>query len=162
MSSVQFCQSNEKLTSSSPKTDRLCVCVCFLQVTTLYLVQVSGLLSVWLLQFCNSMLLGSLVLSFIAAALLVRHCQVSVFSCVHGSKRKSWKLRAAFEGLRTSPIGGKGHFLNLTLLSFNSQAGAVCFQFHLLQVPKTIPNDKDTFRPTQGPYKTPSKFRVLV
>uniref|UniRef100_A0A3B5M2T2 Uncharacterized protein n=1 Tax=Xiphophorus couchianus TaxID=32473 RepID=A0A3B5M2T2_9TELE len=35
------------------------------QVTTLYLVQVSGLLSVWLLQFCNSMILGSLVLSFI-------------------------------------------------------------------------------------------------
>ncbi|XP_075884563.1 protein C-mannosyl-transferase DPY19L3 [Nelusetta ayraudi] len=48
------------------------------QVTTLYLVQVSGLLSVWLLQFCNSMLLGSLVLSFIAAALLVRHCQPGV------------------------------------------------------------------------------------
>ncbi|KAJ0056346.1 hypothetical protein NL108_006454, partial [Boleophthalmus pectinirostris] len=45
------------------------------QVTTLYLVQVSGLLSVWLLQFCNSMLLGSLVLSFIVAALFVRHCQ---------------------------------------------------------------------------------------
>uniref|UniRef100_A0A3B3ZPI8 Uncharacterized protein n=1 Tax=Periophthalmus magnuspinnatus TaxID=409849 RepID=A0A3B3ZPI8_9GOBI len=39
------------------------------QVTTLYLVQVSGLLSVWLLQFCNSMILGSLVLSFIVAAL---------------------------------------------------------------------------------------------
>ncbi|XP_035483235.1 probable C-mannosyltransferase DPY19L3 isoform X2 [Scophthalmus maximus] len=53
-------------------------CVDFLtttQVTTLYLVQVSGLLSVWLLQFCNSMILGSLVLSFIVAALFVRHCQ---------------------------------------------------------------------------------------
>uniref|UniRef100_A0A667X736 Dpy-19 like C-mannosyltransferase 3 n=1 Tax=Myripristis murdjan TaxID=586833 RepID=A0A667X736_9TELE len=48
------------------------------QVTTLYLVQVSGLLSVWLLQFCNSMILGSLVLSFIVAALFVKHCQVSV------------------------------------------------------------------------------------
>uniref|UniRef100_A0A8C8DI92 Dpy-19 like C-mannosyltransferase 3 n=1 Tax=Oryzias sinensis TaxID=183150 RepID=A0A8C8DI92_9TELE len=47
------------------------------QVTTLYLVQVSGLLSVWLLQFCNSMILGSLVLSFIVAALFVRHCQVT-------------------------------------------------------------------------------------
>ncbi|XP_068174333.1 protein C-mannosyl-transferase DPY19L3 isoform X1 [Antennarius striatus] len=45
------------------------------QVTTLYLVQVSGLLSVWLLQFCNSMLLGSLVLSFIVAALFIRRCQ---------------------------------------------------------------------------------------
>ncbi|XP_060900621.1 probable C-mannosyltransferase DPY19L3 isoform X3 [Labrus mixtus] len=45
------------------------------QVTTLYLVQVSALLSVWLLQFCNSMILGSLVLSFIVAALFVRHCQ---------------------------------------------------------------------------------------
>lgn len=56
----------------------VCVCVCVsTQVTTLYLVQVSGLLSVWLLQFCNSMILGSLVLSFIVAALFVRHCQVS-------------------------------------------------------------------------------------
>ncbi|XP_040898120.1 probable C-mannosyltransferase DPY19L3 isoform X4 [Toxotes jaculatrix] len=56
-------------------------CVDFLtttQVTTLYLVQVSGLLSVWLLQFCNSMILGSLVLSFIVAALFVRHCQSSL------------------------------------------------------------------------------------
>ncbi|KAK7913203.1 hypothetical protein WMY93_013414 [Mugilogobius chulae] len=48
------------------------------QVTTLYLVQVSGLLSVWLLQFCNSMILGSLVLSFIVAALFVRHCQTGL------------------------------------------------------------------------------------
>uniref|UniRef100_A0A8C7X484 Dpy-19 like C-mannosyltransferase 3 n=1 Tax=Oryzias sinensis TaxID=183150 RepID=A0A8C7X484_9TELE len=48
------------------------------QVTTLYLVQVSGLLSVWLLQFCNSMILGSLVLSFIVAALFVRHCQTDL------------------------------------------------------------------------------------
>ncbi|XP_068616423.1 protein C-mannosyl-transferase DPY19L3 [Brachionichthys hirsutus] len=45
------------------------------QVTTLYLVQVSGLLSVWLLQFCNAMLLGSLVLSFIVAALFVKYWQ---------------------------------------------------------------------------------------
>ncbi|CAK6962016.1 probable C-mannosyltransferase DPY19L3 [Scomber scombrus] len=45
------------------------------QVTTLYLVQVSGLLSVWLLQFCNSMVLGSLVLSFIVAVLFIRHFQ---------------------------------------------------------------------------------------
>ncbi|XP_038556780.1 probable C-mannosyltransferase DPY19L3 isoform X3 [Micropterus salmoides] len=48
------------------------------QVTTLYLVQVSGLLSVWLLQFCNSMILGSLVLSFIVAALFIRHCQTGL------------------------------------------------------------------------------------
>ncbi|XP_020556585.1 probable C-mannosyltransferase DPY19L3 isoform X1 [Oryzias latipes] len=48
------------------------------QVTTLYLVQVSGLLSVWLLQFFNSMILGSLVLSFIVAALFVRHCQTDL------------------------------------------------------------------------------------
>lgn len=48
------------------------------QVTTLYLVQVCGLLSVWLLQFCNSMILGSLVLSFIVAALFVRHCQTGL------------------------------------------------------------------------------------
>lgn len=48
------------------------------QVTTLYLVQVCGLLSVWLLQFCNSMILGSLVLSFIVATLFVRHCQTGL------------------------------------------------------------------------------------
>ncbi|XP_078018000.1 protein C-mannosyl-transferase DPY19L3 isoform X4 [Epinephelus lanceolatus] len=56
-------------------------CVDFLtttQVTTMYLVQVSSLLSVWLLQFCNSMILGSLVLSFIVAALFIRHCQSSL------------------------------------------------------------------------------------
>ncbi|KAJ7985832.1 hypothetical protein DPEC_G00344570 [Dallia pectoralis] len=45
------------------------------QVTCLYLVQVSGLLSVWFLQFCNSMILGSLALSFIVAALFVKHFQ---------------------------------------------------------------------------------------
>ncbi|CAJ1048557.1 probable C-mannosyltransferase DPY19L3 isoform X2 [Xyrichtys novacula] len=45
------------------------------QVTTLYLIQASGLLSVCIFQFCNTMILGSLVLSFIVAALLVRHCQ---------------------------------------------------------------------------------------
>ncbi|KAM4602898.1 protein C-mannosyl-transferase DPY19L3 [Polymixia lowei] len=45
------------------------------QVTTLYLVQVSTLLSVWLLQFCNTMILGSLVLSFIVSALFIKHCQ---------------------------------------------------------------------------------------
>ncbi|XP_058484530.1 probable C-mannosyltransferase DPY19L3 isoform X3 [Solea solea] len=48
------------------------------QVTTLYLVQLSGLLSVWLVQFCNSMILGSLVVSFIVAALFIRHCQSSL------------------------------------------------------------------------------------
>ncbi|KAM4593950.1 protein C-mannosyl-transferase DPY19L3 isoform 2-T2 [Odontesthes bonariensis] len=48
------------------------------QVTTLYLVQVCGLLSVWLLQFCNSMILGSLVLSFIVSALFIRHCQTGL------------------------------------------------------------------------------------
>ncbi|CAB1339586.1 unnamed protein product [Coregonus sp. 'balchen'] len=37
--------------------------------------QVSSLLSVWLLQFCNSMILGSLALSFIVAALFVKHFQ---------------------------------------------------------------------------------------
>nr|XP_057932746.1 probable C-mannosyltransferase DPY19L3 [Doryrhamphus excisus] len=45
------------------------------QATTMYLVQVASLLSVWLLQFFNAMILGSLVLSFILAALLVRHFQ---------------------------------------------------------------------------------------
>ncbi|XP_015224035.1 protein C-mannosyl-transferase DPY19L3 isoform X1 [Lepisosteus oculatus] len=45
------------------------------QVTALYLVHAVNLFLVWLLQFCNSMLLGSLVLSFIFAALIVRHFQ---------------------------------------------------------------------------------------
>ncbi|XP_048118487.1 probable C-mannosyltransferase DPY19L3 isoform X1 [Alosa alosa] len=45
------------------------------QVTSLYLVQAISLLSVWLLQFCNSMILGSLALSFVVAALSVRHFQ---------------------------------------------------------------------------------------
>ncbi|XP_062405399.1 probable C-mannosyltransferase DPY19L3 isoform X1 [Sardina pilchardus] len=45
------------------------------QVTSLYLVQAMSLLSVWLLQFCNSMILGSLALSFVVAALFVRHFQ---------------------------------------------------------------------------------------
>ncbi|KAM6977862.1 protein C-mannosyl-transferase DPY19L3 [Aplochiton taeniatus] len=45
------------------------------QVTSLYLVQVWGLVCVWLLQFCNSMILGSLVLSFIVSTLFIKHCQ---------------------------------------------------------------------------------------
>ncbi|KAJ8272102.1 hypothetical protein COCON_G00109610 [Conger conger] len=45
------------------------------QVRSLYLVQAASLLTVWALQFCNPMILGSLVLSFIAAALFVRHFQ---------------------------------------------------------------------------------------
>uniref|UniRef100_A0A673WN58 Dpy-19 like C-mannosyltransferase 3 n=1 Tax=Salmo trutta TaxID=8032 RepID=A0A673WN58_SALTR len=48
------------------------------QVTCLYLVQVSSLLSVWLLQFCNSMILGSLALSFIVSALFVKHFQTCI------------------------------------------------------------------------------------
>lgn len=46
------------------------------QATSLYLVQVLSLLCVWLLQFCNSMVLGSLVLSFIVAVLFIKHFQV--------------------------------------------------------------------------------------
>uniref|UniRef100_A0AAY4ER67 C-mannosyltransferase DPY19L3 n=1 Tax=Denticeps clupeoides TaxID=299321 RepID=A0AAY4ER67_9TELE len=45
------------------------------QVTSLYLVQVFSLLCVWILQFCNSMILCSLALSFIVAALFVKHFQ---------------------------------------------------------------------------------------
>ncbi|KAJ8339878.1 hypothetical protein SKAU_G00345110 [Synaphobranchus kaupii] len=48
------------------------------QVTSLYLVQATSLLTVWALQFCNPMILGSLVLSFIVAALFVRHFQTDV------------------------------------------------------------------------------------
>ncbi|XP_051557942.1 probable C-mannosyltransferase DPY19L3 isoform X1 [Myxocyprinus asiaticus] len=45
------------------------------QVVSLYLIQVLSLLLVWLLQFCNSMILGSLVLSFIVSALFIKHFQ---------------------------------------------------------------------------------------
>ncbi|MGH0142860.1 UNVERIFIED_CONTAM: hypothetical protein FKN15_000439 [Acipenser sinensis] len=45
------------------------------KVTCLYLVQVSSLLLVWLLQFFNPMILGSLALSFIVAALTVNFLQ---------------------------------------------------------------------------------------
>ncbi|XP_022521008.2 probable C-mannosyltransferase DPY19L3 isoform X1 [Astyanax mexicanus] len=48
------------------------------QVTSLYLVQVVSLLSVWLLQFCNSMILGSLVLSFIVSVLFIKHFQTGL------------------------------------------------------------------------------------
>ncbi|XP_073715308.1 protein C-mannosyl-transferase DPY19L3 isoform X1 [Misgurnus anguillicaudatus] len=48
------------------------------QVVSLYLIQVLSLLLVWLLQFCNSMILGSLVLSFIVSALFIRHFQTGL------------------------------------------------------------------------------------
>ncbi|XP_017314795.1 probable C-mannosyltransferase DPY19L3 isoform X1 [Ictalurus punctatus] len=48
------------------------------QATSLYLVQVLSLLCVWLLQFCNSMVLGSLVLSFIVAVLFIKHFQTGL------------------------------------------------------------------------------------
>ncbi|XP_052417495.1 probable C-mannosyltransferase DPY19L3 isoform X6 [Carassius gibelio] len=48
------------------------------QVVSLYLMQVLSLLLVWLLQFCNSMILGSLVLSFIVSALLIKHFQTGL------------------------------------------------------------------------------------
>ncbi|XP_078256588.1 protein C-mannosyl-transferase DPY19L3 [Rhinoraja longicauda] len=50
------------------------------KVRSLYLVQVVSLLLVWILQFNNSMLLGSLVLSFILAALVVQHFQSNLKS----------------------------------------------------------------------------------
>ncbi|XP_005998407.1 protein C-mannosyl-transferase DPY19L3 [Latimeria chalumnae] len=48
------------------------------KVSWLYIVQVVCLLLVWILQFFNSMILGSLVLSFILAALIVKHLQKNV------------------------------------------------------------------------------------
>ncbi|KAI7814838.1 probable C-mannosyltransferase DPY19L3 isoform X2 [Triplophysa rosa] len=48
------------------------------QAVYLYLIQVLSLLLVWLLQFCNSMILGSLVLSFIVSALFIRHFQTGL------------------------------------------------------------------------------------
>uniref|UniRef100_A0A674A3E7 Dpy-19 like C-mannosyltransferase 3 n=1 Tax=Salmo trutta TaxID=8032 RepID=A0A674A3E7_SALTR len=52
------------------------------QVTCLYLVQVSSLLSVWLLQFCNSMILGSLALSFIVAQALQLRSDEHIFKFI--------------------------------------------------------------------------------
>uniref|UniRef100_A0A672LDF3 Dpy-19 like C-mannosyltransferase 3 n=1 Tax=Sinocyclocheilus grahami TaxID=75366 RepID=A0A672LDF3_SINGR len=53
-------------------------CLDFLTVVSLYLMQVLSLLLVWLLQFCNSMILGSLVLSFIVSALFIKHFQMGL------------------------------------------------------------------------------------
>lgn len=48
------------------------------QAMYLYLIQVLSLLLVWMLQFCNSMILGSPVLSFIVSALFIRHFQTGL------------------------------------------------------------------------------------
>ncbi|KAJ8247353.1 hypothetical protein GJAV_G00245400 [Gymnothorax javanicus] len=48
------------------------------QVMSLYVVQAASLLTVWVLQFCNPMILGSLVLSFIVAVLLVKRFQTAL------------------------------------------------------------------------------------
>uniref|UniRef100_A0A672KSH2 Dpy-19 like C-mannosyltransferase 3 n=1 Tax=Sinocyclocheilus grahami TaxID=75366 RepID=A0A672KSH2_SINGR len=53
-------------------------CLDFFTVVSLYLMQVLSLLLVWLLQFCNSMILGSLVLSFIVSALFIKHFQTGL------------------------------------------------------------------------------------
>uniref|UniRef100_A0A8C2GGI4 Dpy-19 like C-mannosyltransferase 3 n=1 Tax=Cyprinus carpio TaxID=7962 RepID=A0A8C2GGI4_CYPCA len=53
-------------------------CLDFFTVVSLYLMQVFSLLLVWLLQFCNSMILGSLVLSFIVSALFIKHFQTGL------------------------------------------------------------------------------------
>lgn len=45
------------------------------QITSLYVVQAVSLVLVWIVQFCNSMIIGSLALSFIMAALFVKHLQ---------------------------------------------------------------------------------------
>uniref|UniRef100_W5KFV5 Dpy-19 like C-mannosyltransferase 3 n=1 Tax=Astyanax mexicanus TaxID=7994 RepID=W5KFV5_ASTMX len=52
----------------------------FLTVKSLYLVQVVSLLSVWLLQFCNSMILGSLVLSFIVSVSILNSFLIILLS----------------------------------------------------------------------------------
>ncbi|XP_059370418.1 probable C-mannosyltransferase DPY19L3 [Carassius carassius] len=64
------------------------------QVVSLYLMQVFSLLSVWLLQFCNSMILGSLVLSFIVSALFIKHFQT-------GLKTGSFVIRVGKLALHT-------------------------------------------------------------
>ncbi|XP_048886250.1 probable C-mannosyltransferase DPY19L3 isoform X1 [Brienomyrus brachyistius] len=48
------------------------------KVTHLYIIQLSSLLVVWLLQFCNPMLLGSLAVSFLISTLLVRRFQAGL------------------------------------------------------------------------------------
>eukprot|EP00079_Xenopus_tropicalis_P034861 XP_017948632.1 PREDICTED: probable C-mannosyltransferase DPY19L3 [Xenopus tropicalis] len=48
-----------------------------IKVAKLYLIQVTCLLAVCVLQFNNTMILGSLVLSFVIAAMLVRRLQVT-------------------------------------------------------------------------------------
>ncbi|XP_056098543.1 probable C-mannosyltransferase DPY19L3 isoform X1 [Rhinichthys klamathensis goyatoka] len=64
------------------------------QVVSLYLMQVLSLLLVWLLQFCNSMILGSLVLSFIVSVLFIKHFQ-------KGLKTGSFVIRVGKLALHT-------------------------------------------------------------
>ncbi|XP_048041179.1 probable C-mannosyltransferase DPY19L3 isoform X2 [Megalobrama amblycephala] len=64
------------------------------QVVSLYLMQVLSLLLVWLLQFCNTMILGSLVLSFIVSALFIKHFQT-------GLKTGSFVIRVGKLALHT-------------------------------------------------------------
>ncbi|POI29361.1 hypothetical protein CIB84_006889 [Bambusicola thoracicus] len=54
---------------------RSCIKISFLQVTWLYIIQISGLLLVCALQFFNSMILGSLLISFNASVLIARTIQ---------------------------------------------------------------------------------------
>lgn len=48
----------------------------FLQVTWIYIIQIASLLLVCLLQFFNSMIVGSLLVSFNMSTLLARRFQV--------------------------------------------------------------------------------------
>lgn len=55
--------------------------LCLLQATWLYGIQMTGLLLVCILQFFNSMILGSLLISFNLSVLIARKLQVGHF-CV--------------------------------------------------------------------------------
>ncbi|XP_072278550.1 protein C-mannosyl-transferase DPY19L3 isoform X2 [Pyxicephalus adspersus] len=60
------------------------------KVRNLYMIQASGLLLVCLLQFINTMILGSLLLSFIMAALIVQRLQKNLKS--GGLLRRLWNI----------------------------------------------------------------------
>ncbi|KAM4614539.1 protein C-mannosyl-transferase DPY19L3 isoform 2-T3 [Discoglossus pictus] len=62
------------------------------KVTWLYLIQATCLLMVCVLQFFNTMILGSLLLSFILAAIIVRHLQKSLKN--GGFLKRLWSLFA--------------------------------------------------------------------
>lgn len=85
-----------------------------LQVTWLYGIQLTGLLLVCILQFFNSMILGSLLISFNLSVLIARKLQVGLFCFV---------LKLLKKHVVVFHIGYKGKFM--TKLPLNHSRGII-------------------------------------